>query len=137
MLQLETIENSYSFHSYDDHCAKIIRPNRNINSNQVQEDDFVEISSTTFIYQDRLENSALPESFAQFNLDCIATLTEYDADIFLIGTGIRVLFPDKAILQHIAKNQLAIDFMDTGAACRTFNILSSEYRKVAALIFFK
>ncbi|NOQ80447.1 MAG: hypothetical protein GQ546_13740, partial [Gammaproteobacteria bacterium] len=30
-----------------------------------------------------------------------------------------------------------IDFMNIGAASRTFNILASEYRKVAALIFFK
>ena len=137
MLQLETIENSYSFHSYDAHCAKIIKPNRNVNSNQVQDDDFVEITSTTLVYQNQLLHDTLPESFAQFNLDCITTLTDYDADIFLIGTGSGALFPDKSILQHISQNKLAMDFMDTGAACRTFNILTSEYRKVAALIFFK
>ena len=137
MLQLETIENSYSFHSYDAHGAKIIRPNRNVNSSETHDDDFVEISSTTLIYQNHLQSDDLPESFARFDLDCIATLTRHDADIFLIGTGTGALFPDKNVLQHISKNKLAIDFMDTGAACRTFNILTSEYRKVAALIFFK
>lgn len=137
MLQLETIEDSYFFHSYDRDCAKIIKPNRNVFSNQVQDDDFVEISSTTLIYRDQLHTEALPERFEHFSLDSITTLKQFDADIFLIGTGAGARFPDKSVLQHIASNKLAIDFMDTGAACRTFNILTSEYRQVAALIFFQ
>ena len=137
MLQLETIEDSYSFHSYDDSSAKIIKPNRDIHSNSNHEDDLIEIASTTLIYKDQLDGGTFPEQFADFNKDCIEQLTMHDADIFLIGTGIRVNFPEKAILQHISHHKLPIDFMDTGAACRTFNILTSEYRKVAALIFFK
>ena len=137
MLQLETIEDSYSFHSYDETSAKIIRPNRNIHSNVKSEDDLIEIVTTTLIYKDHLDTEAFPTQFADFNQDCIEQLTTHDADIFLIGTGIRVSFPEKEILQHISDHKLPIDFMDTGAACRTFNILTGEYRKVAALIFFQ
>lgn len=141
MLQIETIKDSYSFHSYDNSSAKIIKPDRDIHSsplqsNQGKEVDLLEISITTLIYKDQLKSENFPEQFEQFNIACIDRLTQYDADIFLIGTGSRALFPDKTILQYISKNKLAIDFMDTGAACRTFNILTGEYRKVAALIFF-
>lgn len=137
MLQLETIEDSYSFHSYTETSAKLIKPNRNINSGQVKADDFVEITQTTLIYKDLMELASFPAQFADFDLNHLEQLTQHDADIFLIGTGSRVIFPEKAILQHITNHKLPIDFMDTGAACRTFNILTGEYRNVATLIFFQ
>jgi len=137
MLQLETIQNAYSFHSYDDKSAKLIEPNRDIHSNQSIEDELLEITTTSLIYQELLVCAGFPDSFAEFDQDCIEKLLKYDAEIYLIGTGNTPHFPDKTILKTIAENKLAIDFMDTGAACRTFNILTGEYRKVAVLIFFE
>ena len=137
MLQLETIDDAYSFHSYDENSAKLIKPDKDIHSNHSRVDALIEISSTTLVYKNLLQSSHYPDTFAEFNQDCIDKLLEHDADIYLIGTGQRASFPDKAILQHIASKKLAIDFMDTGAACRTFNILTGEFRKVATLIFFK
>ncbi|MCU7799459.1 MAG: hypothetical protein KZQ70_04750 [gamma proteobacterium symbiont of Lucinoma myriamae] len=137
MLQLESIDNAYSFHSYDEHSAKLIKPNNNIHTNHSIDDDLIEISTTTIIYKDLIDSNDLPASFNEFNKQYIEKLVKHDADIFLIGTGSSCRFPDKSILQYIADNKLSIDFMDIGAASRTFNILASEYRKVAALIFFK
>ncbi len=137
MLQLESIENAYSFHSYNEHSATLIKPNSQIHSHHSIEKDLLNISSTTLIYGESIDTDNLPLSFSDFNEVCINKLADYDADIFLVGTGVQCRFPDKSILASIAKNKLAIDFMDTGAASRTFNILTSEYRKVAVLIFFK
>jgi uncharacterized protein len=136
MLQLETIEDSYSFHSYDENSAKIIKPNRNIHASDQTEDNFITVSSTTLVYQNQLDEQTFPRQFAAFNQDSIEKLCQYEADIFLVGTGNQASFPARDLLQFIARQKLAIDFMDTGAACRTFNILTGEYRKVAALIFF-
>ncbi|WP_198263811.1 MTH938/NDUFAF3 family protein [sulfur-oxidizing endosymbiont of Gigantopelta aegis] len=140
MLQLENIENAYSFHSYDDHSAKLVKPGANIHSNNAA-DAILEINISTLIYKDKVYNELMgsemfPASFADFDEQCVEKLSQYDADIYLIGTGNTSRFPDKAILQFIASKALSIDFMDIGAASRTFNILTSEYRKVAALIFF-
>ena len=137
MLQLESIKDAYSFHSYDKHSAKLIKPDNNVHTNHSTEDDLIEISTTTMIYKNVLTSDNLPVSFNEFNEQCIESLLEYDAEIFLIGTGSSNRFPDKSILQYIAGNKLSIDFMDTGAASRTYNILTGEYRKVAVLIFFK
>ena len=137
MLQIETISDAYSFHSYDDHSARLIKPNRNIHSSDSTEDDFITLDSTCLVFKDTLSQSAFPAEFKLFDEQCIESLQQYDADIFLIGTGKTTRFPEKKILQQIRQNKLAIDFMDNGAACRTFNILTSEYRKVAALIFFE
>ena len=136
MLQLETIDNTYSFHSYDEHSAKLIKPQANIHSTQTLDEVLLEISTTSLIYKNQLINDKLPENYQEFNLQTIDKLLEYPADIYLIGTGSKLSFPNKGILQHIAKNKLPIDFMDTGAACRTFNILTAEYREIAAIIFF-
>ncbi len=137
MLQLENIDNAYSFYSYDEHSAKLVKPDSNVSSSSSIADNLLEISSTSLVYKDRIESSDLPSCFADFDESCIKKLLQYDADIFLIGTGQSCRFPDKSLLQYIAKNKLAFDFMDTGAASRTFNILTGEFRKVAALIFFK
>ena len=137
MLQIETISDAYSFHSYDDHSARLIKPNRNIHSSDSTDDDFVTLDNTCLVYKDILFQSSFPVSFKRFNEQCIESLQQYDADIFLIGTGKTTRFPEKEILQLIHQNKLAIDFMDNGAACRTFNILTAEYRKVAVLIFFE
>ncbi len=137
MLQLENIENAYSFHSYDEHRARLIKPDANIHSGSRPEDNLLEVTETTLVYKMQVESSGFPGAFADFNESCVHKLLENDAEIILIGTGQKCQFPEKAILQIIAQNKLSIDFMDTGAACRTFNILTSEYRKVAALIFFQ
>ncbi len=137
MLQIETISDAYSFHSYDEHSARLIKPNRNFHSSESTDDDFITIDSTTLVSKQQLSQAEFPEQFDQFNAQCLETLQQYDADIFLIGTGSTTRFPDIEILKSIKQNRLAIDFMDNGAACRTFNILTSEYRKVAVLLFFK
>ncbi len=137
MLQLENIENAYSFHSYDDRSAKLIKPDRNIHPHSPKDDHLLEITSTTLIYKELIITKDLPSSFDEFDENCVKELLKQDADIFLIGTGQNSRFPDKSVLQYIAKNKLSMDFMNTGAASRTFNILTSESRKVAALIFFK
>jgi len=136
MLQLETINNAYSFHSYNEHSAKLIKPQANIHSNQTIEEALLEISTTSLVYKNQLINNNLPATYLEFSQQTIDKLLEYPADIYLIGTGSKLSFPNKETLRTIAKNKLPIDFMDTGAACRTFNILTAEYREIAAIIFF-
>ncbi len=141
MLQLESVENSWSFHSYDAHSAKLINPEtikeQNISPGSTTDAHLVEITSTSLIYKELLETENYPATFKDFDENCIQKLLKHDAEIYLIGTGQNSKFPDKTILKYIADNKLSIDFMDLGAASRTFNILAGEQRKVAALIFFE
>ncbi len=137
MLQLETIDNAYSFHSYDNKSAKVIKPDYNIHSNQPLENALLQTSTTTLIYKDQMDTTSFPKTFMEFDHISIENLIQYPADIYLIGTGSTPCFPNKELLQSIAQKKLPIDFMTTGAACRTFNILTSEYRNVAILIFFE
>ena len=56
-------------------------------------------------------------------------------DVVLIGCGAKML-PIPFVLQQSLKDRgIAVEFMDTGAACRTYNVLMAEGRRVAAALF--
>ena len=55
-------------------------------------------------------------------------------EILLIGTGRNVIQLPASIRQHLKQAGLSVDVMDTGAACRTYNVLLAEDRRVAAFL---
>ncbi len=58
-----------------------------------------------------------------------------DIDVVLLGTGAKLVFISPALKNTLKKQGLSIEAMDTGAACRTYNVLMAEGRRVfAALI---
>ena len=58
-------------------------------------------------------------------------------EIVLIGTGTRQRFPERSILTALLTRRIGVEVMDTAAACRTFNILVAEDRRVVAALFLK
>ncbi len=54
--------------------------------------------------------------------------------ILLIGTGAKQLFPSRAFRQELRAAGFVVETMDTGAACRTYNVLMAESRDVAAAL---
>ena len=61
-------------------------------------------------------------------------LTELRAEIVLLGTGHALRFPPPSLMRPMALAGIGLEVMDTKAACRTYNILAAEGRKVAAAI---
>lgn len=53
-------------------------------------------------------------------------------EIVLLGTGRRQRFPHPRLTAALTRAGVGIEAMDTAAACRTFNILMSEGRRVLA-----
>ncbi|WP_440992590.1 Mth938-like domain-containing protein [Cysteiniphilum litorale] len=74
------------------------------------------------------------KSIDELHLDAIEALIELDAHVYLLGTGATSLIPPQEIIIAFARLGKSIDFMDSAAACRTFNILANEGRRVAAAI---
>ena len=52
----------------------------------------------------------------------------------LLGTGRGQVFPEIAIRRALLDAHIGLDVMDTGAACRTYNVLLAEQRPVAAAL---
>ncbi|HEY3327992.1 MAG TPA: Mth938-like domain-containing protein [Novimethylophilus sp.] len=55
-------------------------------------------------------------------------------EILLLGTGAKLRFPPAACLKLLIEANVGYEIMDTAAACRTYNILMSEGRNVAAAL---
>ncbi len=55
-------------------------------------------------------------------------------EIVLLGTGARLDLVRPRLLQPLARARVGVEVMDTRAACRTYNILVAEGRKVAAAL---
>ena len=55
-------------------------------------------------------------------------------DVLLLGTGNRQRFPHPKLYRALTEAGIALECMDTPAACRTYNILVAEDRKVIAAI---
>lgn len=57
-----------------------------------------------------------------------------EIDFLLFGTGERREIPAKRLLDAFNKAGMGLEAMDTGAACRTYNVLLVEGRAVAAAL---
>ena len=57
-------------------------------------------------------------------------------EIVLLGTGMKLRFPHPRLTQSLARARIGFEAMDLHAACRTYNILLAEDRKVAAALLF-
>lgn len=55
-------------------------------------------------------------------------------DVLLLGTGAKQLFPHPRLYRALTDAGIGVECMDTPAACRTYNILVAESRRVIAAI---
>jgi len=55
-------------------------------------------------------------------------------DVLLLGTGSGQRFPHPRLYRSLTEAGVGVECMDTPAACRTYNILVAEDRKVIAAI---
>ncbi len=75
-----------------------------------------------------------PQDFAELETVHLAAVLDLDPELVLLGTGARLQFPAPALLQPLHQAGIGVEVMDTGAACRTFNILVAEGRQVVAAL---
>ena len=55
-------------------------------------------------------------------------------ELVLFGSGARLRFVAPSLLRALIERGVGVETMDTPAACRTFNVLSSEGRRVVAAL---
>ena len=75
-----------------------------------------------------------PSHFSQLQAEHLQALANSGAELVILGTGARQHFPSAAWLAPFAQARVGLESMDTAAACRTYNILAGEGRKVLAAL---
>ena len=85
-----------------------------------------------------------PEQLLPWRATAFDALTEADfqgfldlnLEILLLGTGPKQRFPHPRLTRALMEKRVGVEAMDIQAACRTYNILMSEERRVAAGLLF-
>ncbi len=55
-------------------------------------------------------------------------------EVVIFGSGPKLRFPHPSLLRPLIERRIGVETMDTGAACRTYNVLASERRSVVAAL---
>lgn len=70
------------------------------------------------------------------SIDDFSFLAGLDADVTLLGMTLPLRFPRPELLRPFVAAQKGLEVMEFGAACRTYNVLVSEGRRVAVALLF-
>ncbi|MEK6550522.1 MAG: Mth938-like domain-containing protein [Pseudomonadota bacterium] len=84
------------------------------------------------ISPERLIADWAPQTLHELVAQHVADLMALSPEVVLLGTGRTLRFPGPEVMEALARAGIGHEFMDTGAACRTYNILTGEGRRVVA-----
>lgn len=73
-------------------------------------------------------------AFAALSLESLGPILEVAPRILLLGCGAKMERPPASLRAALRQRGIVLDAMDTGAACRTYNVLLAEDREVAAAL---
>lgn len=100
------------------------------------EKDWVEINAVRFAHS----LIVLPESppvvwpvatFDALSASDFEALEAAEPDLVILGTGLKQRFVAPGLIGRLLSRRIGVECMDNQAACRTYNILMAEGRKVA------
>ncbi len=83
-----------------------------------------------------IENWA-PQTIEELTTATLTPVMELKPDILLIGTGSKQVFIAATIYGELINNGIGVEIMNTSAACRTFNALTAENRRVVAALIIR
>lgn len=71
------------------------------------------------------------ERFEDLTPEHFNQLAALNTELVIFGSGNRIRFPKPALIKTLIDKQTGLETMDTQAACRTYNVLAAEGRRVA------
>lgn len=75
-----------------------------------------------------------PARFEDLSADDFAVVAGLDPELVVFGSGAVLRFPHPRLLGALTARRIGVETMDVQAACRTYNILMGEGRRVAAAL---
>lgn len=90
--------------------------------------------SNLLLSAERIVNDWAPGGFDRLSASDFDAVLELAPEVVIVGTGARQRFPAPQLLRPLIEAGIGFEVMDLAAACRTYNILASEGRAVAAAL---
>lgn len=89
-----------------------------------------------FLFPQFVERWSFSEDVSELDVSDFSALFPHknNLDVVLLGTGNRMQFFAPVLKESLKREGLMVDAMDTGAACRTYNVLLAEGRRVACAL---
>ena len=91
-------------------------------------------TETGIVTPERIIADWEPANFDDLAAHHMETVVSLQPEIVVVGTGRRLRFPATDVLEPLLKKEIGYEIMDTGAACRCYNILTTEGRRVIAAL---
>lgn len=95
------------------------------------------LNRSIIITPDELIENWEPQTIAELTAESLSTISALKPDILLIGTGSTLVFISLEIYGELINQGIGVEIMDTSAACRTYNALSAENRRVVAALIIR
>jgi uncharacterized protein len=95
------------------------------------------VRRSCIVTADRLITDWEPQSLAELTLAHLETVLALAPEVVLIGTGAVQQLPPPGLRVPLAQRGIGLEAMALGPACRTFNVLVQEERRVAAALFLR
>ena len=90
--------------------------------------------SSFMLSPDRLVGDWAPTTIEQVGVAALKPALDLAPSLVLLGTGAKSVLPDMELMQFFISRGIGFETMQTAAACRTFNLLAYEGRRVVAAI---
>jgi uncharacterized protein len=102
-------------------------------------EDGIRIGQQTFTHSlvvsaDQVRPDWPVQNFQDIRASHLDILFQLEPDLVLLGTGLKQHFPPAELMMEFHQRGIGIEIMNTAAACRTFNVLVAESRRVVAAL---
>jgi uncharacterized protein len=95
------------------------------------------VRGSCIVTADTLITQWEPQSFAELEAAHLGALLALTPELVVIGSGPTQQFASGEIRALLSSRGVGLEVMQLGAACRTFNVLVQEERRVAAGLFLR
>jgi uncharacterized protein len=92
------------------------------------------LHTSCLLAADRVVTEWGPRTVNDLTAEHIEAIRALNPELVVLGTGSRQRFPERALMTQLLSRGIGVEVMDTGAACRTYNVLVSEDRRVVAAL---
>ncbi len=92
------------------------------------------VAASVVVTPQRLLTDWAPQHHRELEPRHLENLLVLEPELVLLGTGRRLHFPPAAVTEPLLRRGIGVEVMDTAAACRTYNFLMADGRRVAAAL---
>lgn len=95
-----------------------------------------ELTRSFLLTPERIRTDLSLHTVADLIPDRLDELCIDDPEVLIVGTGQKTVRANAEFHARMLRVGIGVEFMDTGAACRTYTVLASELRRVSLLVLF-